>query len=266
MLQAEHKQINTVELLKKSIGSKTIPYSTSVSTDTITISNNIIKINKSNTTLRGGINIVFKDVRKGDIIEFSGEFKNISGSLGRISVYEMSNMYIDSTFTLIDYILTDSNINSYQIVKNKFLATKDYPNIAISFGVWTNDICEIDMKNIKATLNRKNFKKEYTIKPYCIQKKDTDWVIRDDMACGDGELLSQNDNTLRITYSIPFNSRPIMGTVNTPFAGGQKYELVNLYNQQDYIDFQVVDRTTNTVVDLSTIPTGAIFHLTLIGD
>ena len=266
MFQCENKQINSTETIKKSIGTKTVPYSDSVGVDTITFLNNTIKIKKNNTTLRGGINIVFKDVKKGDVIEFSAYFKNISGAIGRVSVYEMPNIYLDSSFVLIDYILTDENVSGYQLVKNKYLATKDYPNIAISFGVWTEDVCELDIKNAKATLCRQSFKKEYSIKPYCIEKKETGWIIREDMSCGDGVLTIQNANTLRITYNIPFNSRPIMGTVNTPFAGAQKYELLNLYNQQDYIDFQIVDRNTNVVVDLSVIPNGSSFHLSLIGE
>lgn len=265
MFQKQYRQINTIELLKKSIGSKTIRYSDTPEVDTISIKNGIIKIRKNNTTLRGGFNIIFKDVKKGDVIEFSSEFKNISGALGRISIYEMENAYIDSNFSLIDYILTDE-LNCYQLINNKFLAKKDYANLAIAFGIWTEDISELDIKNAKAVLNRKNYKKEYTIKPYCIQKKSTNWVFRDDMTCGDGVLSISNANTLRINYDIPFNSRPIMGTVNTPFSGGQKFELINLYNQQDYIDFQIVDRTTNEIIDLSSIPDGVVFHLTLIGD
>ena len=103
-------------------------------------------------------------------------------------------------------------------------------------------------------------------KSYSVYKMPTGWQIRTDTFDSDvdGVITLQDTNTLLLTFDR-FKLAPIPSVAENFDNNGIKYDVRVGQVQNNSIQIKVVDRTTNALADLSTLPNYFQFYITLNG-
>lgn len=219
---------------------------------------------KSTSLKRGSICIKFDNVRSGDIIECECEIRKISGDNPYVSITEC-----DSTHERDFNELCKKHYNldgEFQLIKLTTNMIND-KSVNVIFGLGLDEVGEYEVRNMKARILRNvdNAIKKVT-KSYAIYKMPTGWQIRTDVWDSDidGSLTVKDTNTLKLNFDR-FKLAPIPSIGENFDNNGIKYDVRVGQVKHDSIEIKVVDRTTNTLVDLSTLSNYFQFYVTLNG-
>ena len=219
---------------------------------------------KSTSAKRGSLCIKFDNLKSGDIIECECEIRKISGDNPSVTITECDNTHEGGFNELCKktYNLT----NEYQLISLKTNMIND-KNINIAFGLGLSQTGTYEVRNIKAKVKKVMENTNIKLsKSYSIYKMPSGWEIRTDVwdSNTDGTLTMQDTNTLLLTFDR-FKLSPIPSVAENFDNNGIKYDVRVGQVQNNSIKIKVVDRTTNTLVDLSTLSNYFQFYITLNG-
>lgn len=219
---------------------------------------------KSTTDKRGSVCIKYDSVKSGDIIEVECEIRRIDGDMPSVSVTECDNTH-ESNYN--ELCKKRYNLNGdWQLIKIKTNMIND-KSLNISFGLGLSQTGTYEVRYIKTRVKRVMENTYVKInKSYSIYKMPAGWQIRNDVwdSDTDGILTLQDANTLLLTFDR-FKSSPIPSVAENFDNDGIKYDVRVGKVQNNSLQIKVVDRTTNTLVDLSTLANYFQLYITLNG-
>lgn len=219
---------------------------------------------KSTTAKRGSVCVKYDSVKSGDIIEVECEIRRIDGDMPSVKITECDNTH-EANYN--ELCKKTYNFNKdWQLIKIKTNMIND-KSLNITFGLDLDQTGTYEVRYIKTRVKRVMENTNVKInKSYSIYKMPTGWQIRTDVWDSDidGILTLQDVNTLLLKFDR-FKSSPIPSVAENFDNNGIKYDVRVGQMQNNSIQIKVVDRTTNTLVDLSTLPNYFQFYITLNG-
>ena len=219
---------------------------------------------KSTTAKRGSICIKYDNVKSGDIIEVECEMRRIDGDMPTVKITECDNTH-EGNYNELCKKTYDLN-GDWQLIKIKTNMIND-KSLNITFGLGLSEVGTYEVRYIKTRVKRVMENTNVKInKSYSIYKMPTGWQVRTDVwdSDTDGILTLQDTNTLLLTFDR-FKLVPIPSVAENFDNDGIKYDVRVGQVQNNSIQIKVVDRTTNSIVDLSTLANYFQFYITLSG-
>ena len=219
---------------------------------------------RSTTDKRGSVCVKYDNVKSGDIIEVECEIRKIDGDIPSVTITECD---ITHEGNYNELCKKRYNLNGeWQLIKIKTNMLND-KSLNITFGLGLSQVGTYEVRYIKTRVKRvteiSNIKQS---KSYSIYKMPTGWQVRNDTFDSDcdGVITLQDTNTLILTYDR-FKLAPIPSIAENFDNNGIKYDVRVGQVQNNSIQIKVVDRSTNALVDLSTLPNYFQFYLSLNG-
>ncbi|MDY5853362.1 MAG: hypothetical protein SPK28_03940 [Bacilli bacterium] len=219
---------------------------------------------KSTTDKRGSICVKYDNVKSGDIIEVECEIRRIDGDMPSVAITECDTTH-ESNYN--ELCKKRYNLNGdWQLIKIKTTMLND-KSLNITFGLGLDQTGTYEVRYVKTRVKRVTENALVKInKSYAIYKMPNGWQVRTDTFDSDydGVITLQDTNTLLLTYDR-FKLSPIPSVAENFDNNGIKYDVRVGQVQNNSIQIKVVDRTTNTLVDLSTLSNYFQFYITLTG-
>ena len=219
---------------------------------------------QSSTAKRGSVCIKYDNVKSGDIIEVECELRRIDGDMPTVKITECDNTH-EGNYNELCKKTYDLN-GDWQLIKIKANMIND-KSLNITFGLGLSEVGTYEVRYIKTRVKRVMENTNVKInKSYSIYKMPTGWEIRTDVweSDVDGVLTLQDTNTLLLTYDR-FKLSPIPSVAENFDNNGIKYDVRVGQVQNNSIQIKIVDRSTNSIVDLSTLPNYFQFYISLSG-
>ena len=230
------------------------------------------RINDASTSVKGTVELNLGFLKVGDIIKLKTEVMNVGGVKAKIAI-DLSNepsVLVGSSGFANALIMSSSKTSEFETVEISFVVRTDaYYNIL--FGTFTADIGEFYIRNCVASSDSVFISDEITtikqaIKAFTIRTIATGVFERDIRFGVDECTVTVNTNFLVITFSTPFTHtsvRPISFIGEEPSAG--QYRVRASAPQSNTVTIQFYDRSTNALIDHTSIPTGVFFTLQVVG-
>ena len=219
---------------------------------------------KSTTAKRGSVCVKYDSVKSGDIIEVECEIRRVDGDMPSVTINECDSTHEGNYKELCKKTY---NLNGeWQLIKIKTNMINDKSlNITFGLGLSQSGTFEVRCVKTKVKRNIENVNKKIN-KSYAIYKMPNGWQIRTDVWDSDldGVLTVQDTNTLLLKFDR-FKLSPIPSIAENFDNNGIKYDVRVGQVQNNSIQIKVVDRTTNALVDLSTLANYFQFYITLNG-
>ena len=219
---------------------------------------------KSTSGKRGSVCIKYDNVKSGDIIEVECEIRKIDGDTPDVKVTECDSTH-EAKFNELAKQTYSLN-GDWQLIKIKTNMIND-KSLNITFGLGAAQSGTYEVRYIKTRVKRvmENTKIKQS-KSYSIYKMPGGWQIRTDVwdSDVDGIISLQDVNTLLLTFDR-FKLAPIPSVAENFDNNGIKYDVRVGKVENNSLQIKVVDRTVNTLVDLSTLPNYFQFYITLNG-
>jgi hypothetical protein len=221
------------------------------------------RVKKATGATGGGFKVYFdRDLYIGDIVEIQVECRLISGSPFRLSIEEFGQNLFE---------ITSSN-EEYEILTFKHVVQRNIPKgnttSRINIGYYTADGGEYEVRNPVMKVSTKNT--QPPIKPINLQKfvvkKDATlgWMIRSDVFASDGGTITILDtNTLKITFTNAFETRPICVCGGEYYGNSYKYRPAAGYADKTFVYIRLV-KSDGTFAELSTVEADVYFDVILV--
>lgn len=264
----DDKYLNNLDFINKNLLNNSFSSVTSsdlLVNDTFYYDRNTFTVKgKSTTAKRGSVCIKYDSVKSGDIIEVECEIRRIDGDMPSVKVTECDNTH-EGNYNELCKKTYDLN-GDWQLIKIKTNMIND-KSLNISFGLGLSQAGTYEVRYIKTKVKRvmENTNIKHS-KSYSVYKMPKGWQVRSDTfdSDDDGAITLQDTNTLLLTYDR-FKLAPIPSIAENFDNNGIKYDVRVGQVQNNSIQIKVVDRTTNTLVDLSTLSNYFQFYITLNG-
>ena len=264
----DDKYLNNLDFINKNLLNNSFTSVTSsdlLVNDTFYYDRNTFTVKgKSTTAKRGSVCVKYDSVKSGDIIEVECEIRRIDGDMPSVTITECDSTH-EANYN--ELCKKTYNLNGdWQLIKIKTNMIND-KSLNISFGLGLSEVGTYEVRYIKTRVKRVMENTNVKInKSYSIYKMPTGWQVRTDVwdSDTDGILTLQDTNTLLLTFDR-FKLAPIPSVAENFDNNGIKYDVRVGQVQNNSLQIKVIDRTTNSIVDLSTLANYFQFYITLSG-
>lgn len=252
----DDKYLNNLDFINRNLldnSFRSVTSSDLLTNDTFYYDRNTFTVKgKSTTAKRGSVCIKYDSVKSGDIIEVECEIRRIEGDMPSVSVTECDSTH-EANYNELAKRTYRLN-GEWQLIKIKTNMIND-KSLNISIGLGLSQVGTYEVRHIKTRVKRVMENTNVKInKSYSIYKIPTGWQIGTDYGDDDidGAITLQDENTLLLTFDR-FKSSPIPSVAENFDNGGILYDVRVGQIQNNSIQIKVVNRTTHSLVDLSSI-------------
>ena len=225
-----------------------------------------------NSTDKKSANIyeVITDLEVGDIVEVTVDFRSLSGTLPKIAFDEFGNTdYFNAEYKQI------KRLGEWETLSAKYVFRdfSDRKKLRYTIGLWTADVGEFQMRNLRATIQtkrnvvdeNKQISASFELKPFEIRKDSGVWDVRTDFAYAESTLVVISDTTLQLNFAKPFQTRPVSALSGDFFVNSYKVNPKIGQANKDYLQIQFYDSVDGTLKNLSDVPNYTHFGLIVVG-
>lgn len=268
-----HNTVKSYSILENLKLHMTIPYYEQIYPDAFTFNETTGIITVNSTSAKPGYLLeTLESLTVGDIIEVTGEFRCLSGTLPKVDFDEYNSA---TTYQSMEYVQIKKN-GEWETLKARYIFRdlKGHKKLRCVIGLWTADSGEYEMRNVRILVKSKRNiedEKKQTLsppleqKPFVIRKNNGSWEIREDFAHGEALLEVVSTVTLQLKFSKQFRNRPV-GVLGLDFyMNSYKYDVRIGDLQKDRAKIQFYDKEKNELQQLSAIPNDTHFSVLLIG-
>ena len=264
----DDKYLNNLDIINRNLLEDSFTSVTStnlITDDTFYYDRNTFTVRgKSTPAKRGCVCAKYDGVKSGDIIEVECEIRSIDGDRPNVKITECDGtheMYYNELAKQ-----TYSLNGEWQLIRIKTNMINN-KSLNITFGLdWpqtgTYEVRYMKTK-VKRVMENTNVKLS---KAYSVYKMPEGWRVRNDTFDSDvdGLITLRDINTLVLTFDR-FKLAPIPCVAENFDNNGIIYDVRVGQVQNNSLQIKVVDRVTNALVDLSTLPNYFQFYVTLTG-
>jgi hypothetical protein len=249
------------------------PFSTNIVTDDVTIADNSVafndtykalRINDASAANKGALEIPIGFLNIGDRINIEVEVMNVSGVKAKIAI----DLFNTIDMTDVSYpnlgIVQSEKTGEFETLCANFISTKNmYGRLAV--GVFTGDIGDIYIRNIKVTVSSANEKPKFVerIKSYTLVGSASGF--KNDANYSDEKCTVDVTSTqITVTHDKPFPTAAKKGNAFGNICARSEFGKYIAKFRGEAVDkfiIEIYDTTTGNIVDPTTFQNNTTFYI-----